>query len=632
MAQKYVGIDLGNHRIKGVVVSAGIRGTQVVDAFTEVVGTPPQAEQPEAPTTGEDDKTEVAPAPEAPKKPDHLAHALSVTLRALRQRNLLGTTVALCLPPGLLSYRLLDFPFNDERRIAATIGFEADGQFPVSMDQLVHGHVVVPKSGEGGRALMVAARRDKVEQVTTLFDRAGTDVKLMTSPAIAAAQVTKVDLPAAIGPDHPQPVALLVDLGHTSTHFIAVGPKGPLAVRTLRRGGSQLTRAIASAYRLDFDDAEAAKHADAFLPHRGFSDINEEQLSAGRMVASAFESIVRELEHTRLWLRATYNLDVVKVIPIGGGAALQGVAPYIGEQTGLVIESFAPGASGLKAAGNADWASLANALGAAYGAARRPLVQLRNDGGPEGSSNWLQEKMSSLIAIGVAVLAFGALDSISQVRAAEAQLAAYQDELDQETLKTFGQKLGPKEVEKTLKKAEGADLTELIPDRGALEVLAMITKSATPSDLGSAPPPAITGGPGATAPGGGIDPPGSTSASSGSDGDKKDEDAAATPAPIGPISADAGVVMADGLAFSGVQIREKRLELKVVANIASAQDRLARELTKLGCIDKIVKGRVRGDAQKTFEMQMDSTCYEKRKAAEEEEESDEDEDAEEEEE
>ena len=616
MAQKYVGIDLGSHHIKGVVVSAGFRGMQVLDAFEEPVGSVPP------------------PAEGAPPV-NRLGHQLSVALHALRARGLLSQPIGISLPPGLLSYRLLSFPFADERRIAQTVGFEADGQFPVPIEDLVHGHVVVPAPEGGGRALVVAAARDKVEQIDTLFERAGADVKVVTSPAIAMAQVAKIELPAEVpaqGEQSLRPVALMVDIGHRHTHFVAVGPKGPQAVRTLRRGGKNVTDAIARHYRLGQPEAEAAKHRDAFLPHHGFSEISDEQMAAGKVVAEAFEPILRELEHTRLWLRATYQLESVKLILVGGGSHLGGLDSYLGEHTGLPIERFYPGASGLKLEPEPRWSSLAPALGAAYGAARRPLVQLQVAEGAQGDASWLQERMSSLIAIGVAVLAFGALDTIARVRAAEAELAAYEDELAEASQSVFGEALDPADVDVRLAEADGADLTSLIPQRGALEVLAMITKAATPTDL------AETAQAGVPTPG--VPVPGAAGAemapgAAGGDdededgGDDEDEDGGdgtgATSAPVGPVPQDAGIVVSDNLVIDTVKIRERKIELKAIANSASAQDRLAIKLQELGCISNISKGKIRGDERKSFEMTMDSRCF---RAAEQTDDEDEDEESE----
>lgn len=590
MAQKFVGIDMGNHHVKVAVVSAGMRGVQLVDAFEEPVGAPPE------PAEGE-------------SAIDPFSHLLSVMFSALRSRGLLGQTVGVCLPPGLLSYRVLSFPFADERRIAQAVGFEADGQFPMPIEQLSYGHVPVPAT-EGGRALVVAARKERLQQLAAVFRRAGSDIKVVTSSAVAASQVARAPLPALTPEmlEHGrQPCTLLLDLGHEYTHFTALGAKGPMAVRSLRRGSRQVSDAIAHAYELSPGDAEAAKHTDAFLPHRGLAEISPEQMDAGKVVAGALDPILRDLEHTRMWLRSTYQLEVARIMLAGGGTELNGFEPYLAEQTGLEIVPFSVGATGLKVDDSSSLRRMAGAIGAAYGAARRPLLQLHDMESAAGDGGWVQERMSSLIAIGVAIMAFAALDTIARVKAAETQLAAYETELAEATKAAFGSELGPAEVEEKLGQAEGQDLTSLVPERGALETLAMLVKASTPSDLATAPPPPPPPPPKEESPEG---------EDGGDDEDSKpdeSEEAEATPAAekTGPIPPDAGVVVADDLIITSVEIRERKIELKAEANQGSAQDRLARKLAEITCISNVTKGRVKGDARKSFQMTMDSRCFQK---------------------
>lgn len=599
MAQKFVGIDLGDHHIKVAVVSSGLRGVTLLDTFEEPVGVPSPRADGEA--------------------PDPLGHRISVTFGALRARGLLGQSVAVCVPSSMASYRVLEFPFSDARRIAQTVGFEADGQFPQPIETLSHGHLVVPTSGGGGRALIVASPRDKVNQISSVFRRAGSDVKLITSPAIAAGQVGRASVgaptPAMVEQGH-APASLLIDLGHRFTHFVALGPKGPMAVRAVRRGGKQITQAIATAYNLASGDAEVAKHGDAFLPHRGLTDISTEQMEAGKVVARALEPLLREIEHTRLWLRSTYGLEVVDIALAGGGAELSGLAAYLTEQISLPAEMFSPNASGLKGVAGKSLATFGPAIGAAYGAARRPLVQLHDTSSADAGGGWVQERMVSLVSIGVAVMAFAALDTIARVRAAETELAAYQEELAEATDKAFGTELEPSEVSEYLQGAEGQDLTSLVPERGALETLAMVVKAATPSDLGTAPPPGAAPPGGTLAPDGGELDPGALGgpAVEGEDGEE------AAPAKVGPIPADAGIVMVDDMTISLVEIRERKIEIKASANQGSAQDRFASKLTGVGCISNVSKGKVRGDARKSFQMSMDSRCFYKAPAADDEEE------------
>ncbi len=609
MAQKFVGIDLGTHHIKVAVVSAGIRGVQLVDTFAEPVGPPPAVVEGEPP-------------------PDPFGHQLTVLFSALRARGLLGQTTSVCLPSGDVSYRLLSFPFNDERRIAQAVGFEAEGQFPRPIEDLVYGHVVVPSPEGGGRALVAAAPRDRIGTLNAVFRRTATDIKAVTTSAVALARVAKIALPGPtpqMAEDKRQPCALFVDLGHKHTQFVAMGPKGPLAVRSTRRGGRQITAAIAKAYSLSLEDAEVAKHTDAFLPHRGLDGLSDDQMQAGKAVAAAFEPVLRELEHTRLWLRSTYHLEVARVVLVGGGAELKGLPEYVTEHTQLEVAAFSPVAAGLKldpSAKTKGVASFAGAIGAAYGAARRPLLQLRDAESVEVEGGWMQERMAGLVAIGVAVMAFGALDTIARVKAADAQLLAHEEELATATEAAFGEAVPVSGVAAMLDGAEGADLTSLVPERGALETLAMIVKAATPSDLGSAPPVAPTPAPGVldpSLPAGVI--PGEPAPLLGPDGTPIDP--AAEAKPIGPIPADAGIVMVDDLALSLVDIRELKIEIKAGANTSSAQDRLAAKLAAQGCISNVSKGKVRGEARKTFQMEMDNKCFYKKASSEDEDEGEE---------
>lgn len=590
MAEKYVGIDLGSHHVKGVVVSAGVRGVQLVDAWSEPVG----------------------PVPEDDPEVDPLGAVLAAALSALKQRRLLACPVGITLPPSLCSYRVLSFPFADERRIAQAVQFEAEGQFPVPVEELMHGHVVVPGRGTGGRALVAAARREKVEPIEAILRRAGVDLKVVTSGAVAMAQIATrpaaTPVPPSLSEHGLEPVVLLVDLGHSSTQLLALGVKGPRAIRTSRRGGRDITAAIAKAYGMSQAEAEAAKHRDAFLPHNGLPAMSDEQLDAGRVVARAMEPILREIAQTRMWLRATYKLEVTQLVLAGGGAALQGLPAYLREQTGLPAEPFAPQSLLVKGAAGHDLVRHAAALGAAYGAAKRPLLQLQDAGGGASEGSWVQERMSSLIAIGVAVMAFGALDTIAQVKALEAEQAAYEDELAEATLATFGEPLAANKIEPKLAEVEGQDLTSLVPEKGALDVLAMIVEAATPSDLGQAPPP------GAVVPGApGTDPetgePLEGADDGGADGGGEGAPEAAEKKKVEIVDPSRGIVMSDELTLGTVDIRERKIDLKIEANTSTAQDRLNSKLKQNACLTNIGNGKVRGEARKTFDMTMDNGCY-----------------------
>lgn len=578
MAQKFVGIDLGSHHLKFAVMTSGFRGVQIVDVFEEPVGSPPAAENSEG--------------------VDPLAHRVAVALMVLQSRGLLGLKVGLALPANLLSYRVLHFPFSDERRIAQTVGFEADGQFAVPLHQLMYDHVA-SAAGDEGRALVAAANRESVERILEQFRRAGVEVKMLTSGALAASQALKLDVPAgaAAGLDSYQSAALVVDIGHRFTHYVAVGSDGPLAVRALRRGGRNVTQALANLYRVDPVSAEASKHSESFLPTMGGT-----QSEASVAVIREIDPIIRELEQTILWLRGALRVGVQQLVVTGGGSMLDGFVEYLHQQTGLPVTV---GSTSVGGAGDVQVsASALAAVGAAFGVAKTPWIRLSPDNGEAEETGFLQERMSSLVAIGIAVVAFGSLDTIARLRAADTELVGYQEQLSKATEDAFGESLTPQQLNARLAEIKGEGVSSLLPAAGALDVLALLTDAVIPVDLEQV------------------------------EAQKAAEEAAKVLGPDGkpvvpvddangakkrgaPSSPDAvGLMVADGLTFSAIDITPYKVELHAAANASSSMDRLVAKLQAVGCFSNIIKGKIKGSTRRTFQVTLDNQCYQgKPKAA-----------------
>ncbi len=607
MAQKYVGIDLGSHEVKVVVATNSLRGVNVVNAYRERV---------------EPGEGEVS-----------LAAATRVAIQILRERGLTHLPAGIALPGSAGSYRVLKFPFPDQKRIAQAISFEIDGQFPVPTSALDYDHVVGPATGGGGRALVVAVQRAKLDGTVRAFREVGMDLRLITASPLALAQIliSKV-APLPPGADEAmRPAALLVDIGDRTTELVAITDKVPLAVRTIRHGGRHVTRALQRAYGFDAAGAEVAKERDAFLPHAALGALNPDQLESAKHTAEAFEAIVREIEHTRLWLRSEYEFELTELRLTGGGAELRGLQAYLQEQLGLPTHFAEPGETvGIRGSADLRWTRNAAAVGAAFGAAKRPIIQLYDVTADSGGGNWVQERFMTLASLGIAIVAFAAIDTIVKVKAMEAQRNQYAAELSTASLSMFGEEFESlADVEERLASVEGADLTAQLPDRGAFEVLEMISRAATASDAGqvpgapasagvvggSGPVPDPTMGPGAvvtgTSPDGSptmFDPSGNplgAPAGSPPPGVEGTSDVAS-----GPIDPSAGVVVSDQLVVQRIDIRELKIEMKVEATRATAQDRLALKLEGLGCITDIQKGKVRdSNEKKLFELEMSHNCF-----------------------
>ncbi|HEY8375747.1 MAG TPA: pilus assembly protein PilM [Nannocystis sp.] len=570
MAQKYVGLDLGTSEVKAVLVNAGLRTIQVLEVAVE-------------------------PVIKKPGGDDSLAAALDIGIALLRRRGWNHYPIGVVLPGNLAAYRVFKFPFTDPRRIAQAIAFEAEGQFPVPVDNLELDHV--PAAGPaGGQALTVAVRRSAIEQIQAAFKVAAIDIKLITVDVLATAQVLAADLPEPPkGAEGRTPVVLALDIGHLTTDLVAFGPKGPIAARMLRRGGVHVTRALQQRYRLADGEAEAAKKENAFLPHRGQGQLTPEQLESATTVARAIEPMLREIEHTRMWLRAEFAAEVVQLRLSGGGANLRGLDAYLGEQLDLPVERVRPRESlGLRGLSGHDWTSTAAALGGAVGCARRPLIQLHKELSVQRGSDgaWIAERISTVAALGFAILAFGVVDTVVGKSALEAERAAYEAELAEASHKVFGEALTSKsEIEERLSAVEGRDITKLIPQRGALDVLSAFVKAATPS--GPKPPP--------------VPPPSESDDNEGSDAPP----APATPTSLPSVDPSAGIQWDDEFVLSLIEIRPRAIQFRASATRSSAQERFRSKLLQgLDCVVPFSLTKVRDEGQKkVFDPTIDHDCY-----------------------
>jgi Tfp pilus assembly PilM family ATPase len=614
MAQKFVGVDLGNRRVKVAVVTTGLRGAQVLYVWEQDV---------------QDNKSAAAEAKGEAKveavKVDPIDAAIDTALRMLRERGLRHLPTGVALPGDAGSYRVLSFPFDDARQIAQALSFELDGQFPVPIEQMVTDHIVIKRGDGRGRALVVAAKRTQVEHVRARFKLADIDLKLITTGALGIAQALASTPIPPLPPGSPsniEPLSLVVDFGDKSTELVALGSSGPVAARSMRRGGRQLRRELERAWGLDAAAVEAALERDASTedPH----------------VRRALQPLVREIEHSRQWLKAELAGQVVELRLSGGVARLRGLDRWLAQETGLDTALANPKESGaLRHVQGRDWTGSLVALGTAVATGRRPLIQLADNyegGGAEGL--WIQQHFSTIAALGIAIVAFAGVDTMVRIKAAERERDAYAAELERETLTVFGSSLTNSDaIMAKLGEVEDGDQAVQIPERGALEILEIVSKSSAPKGgrvpPGQLPPgyttgigpdgaPAVIGPDGLPATNDAAGNPlvvpsmlGGPTSSGDGETEGEDEAPAEPPPPVAPVAdSNAGILGDDELVFALVDIRPLKIDLDLSATRATAQDRLAVKLEQYGCVKGITKGMVRDrNERKSFEMSIDHNCY-----------------------
>ncbi len=457
MAQRILGVELGSHSVKAVVLESTFRGHQIV--AVEQVPLPPEAE-------GADllSRTVAAVA------------ALGEKLGGFKSEG-----SAISLPGSSAALPQLTLPFLDARKIEATLAFEVEGLIPFDIEEVLHDHQSIRQIDGKTELAVGVARRTEVEALVKALQGVGLDPRVITVPALALVPLLERAL-SRPGLE-PGATAAVVELGHTRCS-IAVGELGPTGAtlawaRTFSGGGADLTRALGKEFGVPEAEAEAWKHKEGDLGE-GAHDPR-----AAAAMQRALAPLVRELRQSLRAAQGKLKRPVGALHLVGGASAMRGLPELLARELGVTAErmqSFPEGASAL--ASPELQATHAHAYGLALRAiARGPkLVNLRKgELAFRGDLDWLRGKLGRLTAMAaVLALLFGA-----GAFARSFALRRTEEQLDAELCKTTKKILGTCEQDfgRAVSLLQGGDTkASQVPTASALEIFVESTQR-MPADV-----------------------------------------------------------------------------------------------------------------------------------------------------
>ena len=241
---------------------------------------------------------------------------------ALREAwGLLGTRtkdVAMALPASsVITKRLLLPGGATEAEIEIQVNAEANqvASFPlgeVSLDYQILGPN--PKNAAENDAIMVVARRERVEERVALAEAANLKTVIMDVDAFAT--LTAYEQMAFQLPDHGHgQIIAIVDIGANSTHVNVLSDNQTVYQREHALGGNTLTSEISRRFDLPLEEAENAKRK-GLLPDSYESEVLQPFLD------SVAQEIGRALQ---LFFSATSFQRVDHILLAGGCAAIPGL-------------------------------------------------------------------------------------------------------------------------------------------------------------------------------------------------------------------------------------------------------------------------------------------------------------------
>jgi general secretion pathway protein L len=366
MAQQILGLDLGAHAVKAVLLESTYRGFAVLDAARAPV-----------------------PAAEGEDAPPLLARQAAALRDLLATRGWRVDEAVVAFPGAAVSSNVVTLPFTDPRRIEQTIGFEVEGQIPFELAQVAWDWQPLGTRDGKTDLLVGVVRKEELGALLAALAESSVDPRLVlpAGPAYAALLATAaVGAPPASAPGEgvalPLPAEVIVDVGAERTSVCVAVDGACQAARTFAFGAAHLVRGLAGALGLTEPDAASLLAAAAGgLPASPELAATAADPRVGDALARGLAPLVRELRATlRAWSARVGGRPLSRLLLAGEVARLPLLAEVLAPEVEGPVETIALSGPATERIPAAEAPGLALALALAlrgHQGSRAPRLNLR---------------------------------------------------------------------------------------------------------------------------------------------------------------------------------------------------------------------------------------------------------------
>ena len=199
----------------------------------------------------------------------------------------------------------------------------------VNLDYQVVGPGTTSAEEAGMEVVLVAAKKDKIQNHTNVISLAGRTADIVDIDAFALQNTFEANYTV----DSDEPIALL-NIGASLMNINITKGGMPLFIRDVSVGGNQYTDILQKELQLNFQEAEDLK-----LGRSGGSEVEMVQ----PLLESITEMLIMEVQKTFDFFRETYPSETISRVLISGGTSrMVGLAEKIQETFGYPTEILDP--------------------------------------------------------------------------------------------------------------------------------------------------------------------------------------------------------------------------------------------------------------------------------------------------
>lgn len=445
---RVLGLDLGSHTVKAVLLETTLRGFQVKSYTTAVV-----------PTEGE-----------------RLPRLEAAVHQLLASAPLTADTVVVSVPGVSMATHSLALPFSDQKKVEAALSGEVADQLPFDLDEAIYDYQAnETKTGDvkGAQVLVGVVRKEELGALLESLKRSKLDPRIVTHPGLAYQNVL-----ATLPPTADDQGVAVIDLGHERTS-IAIGKAGgPVDfARTFMGGGLGLTKALANEFKIPLAEAQTWKETHGAV---GAEVVGPDAERAAGAFMRALQPVIRELRSSIKAYTARLKRPVTRLLLCGGTAKLLGLTGQLEKDLGIATSIVAlppetQGALGLGAGPEAVQAWALALRGQATGAKAPRFNLRRGEFAFKSDFDFAKDKLGQIAAFAVVLLVLLIASGVARNTILERREKAVDQIVCDVTQRILGK--CEKNFDIALNLLEGKESpTASVPKRSAVTLLAEVSQ------------------------------------------------------------------------------------------------------------------------------------------------------------
>lgn len=262
--------------------------------------------------------------------------------------------VAVSISGHAVIIKKISLPPMPDDELEGQVKLAAEQYIPFDINEVnIDFHVLPAAGGEASdgemSVILVAAKKDKINELTELVKGAGLMPMVMDVDAFAIENMHAINYPMS-----QDETTALVNVGASVMNINIVSKGTSLFTRDIPIGGNRYTESIQRELGLSYEDAEALKKG-------GKASGSNQAAAAQSVIESVNAEVASEIARTIDYFKSTVTEgEVQQVLLCGGGAQIAGLVKQLRDRMHAVVEVANPFAEVDTSGSDFDQAALAD--------------------------------------------------------------------------------------------------------------------------------------------------------------------------------------------------------------------------------------------------------------------------------